>query len=71
MEIYYCRIGEKGFPGKGIRIRGPTGERGLPGTPGIPGPDGWPGLPGLKGIKGLRGDDCGVCTPGNMIILMN
>lgn len=57
-------IGEKGFPGKGVRIRGPPGEYGLPGIPGFAGKPGLPGLPGFKGEGGLRGDDCGVCTPG-------
>lgn len=61
---HFILLGDKGFPGKGVQIRGPPGEHGLPGSPGMPGPDGWPGRPGPKGAKGFRGDDCGICTPG-------
>lgn len=65
-----CNItGEKGFPGKGVRIQGPQGEAGLPGIPGRPGPDGWPGLSGPKGFKGLKGDDCGVCKSGTCLYI--
>lgn len=60
--------GPQGFPGKGVRIRGPRGENGLPGIPGQPGPNGWPGFYGPKGFKGLHGDDCGICTPGTFFI---
>lgn len=62
------QTGPKGFPGKGVRIRGPAGEPGLPGKPGTVGSDGWPGLLGPKGDKGFRGDDCGICSPGMKIL---
>lgn len=54
--------------GFGRPVRGPVGE---PGTPGSPGPLGDPGLPGydgFQGLKGKRGDDCGVCSPGTILI---
>ena len=60
-------IGEKGFPGKGVRIRGPPGEHGLPGLPGVMGKPGIPGTPGFNGPKGERGDDCGICRPGKFM----
>lgn len=58
--------GPKGMPGRGRPIQGPPGESGRPGIPGIVGDHGLPGYDGIPGFKGKRGDDCGVCSPGNI-----
>lgn len=63
-------VGQKGKPGKAKAVMGPPGGAGEPGTPGDAGDPGYSGRDGFLGPKGKRGDDCGICPPGKLILLL-